>query len=116
MTIVQIIAILIMIESSGNDNAIGDNGDSYGPLQISEAYLADANEHSGTNYTHEEMFDQTKAIIVFRAYMDRYATASRLGHKPTISDICRIHNGGPNGWKRSSTDAYWAKVMLILRK
>ena len=42
--------------------------------------------------------------------MDRYATVERLGRKPTLEDIARIHNGGPNGWKKKSTDAYWAKV------
>ena len=42
--------------------------------------------------------------------MHRYATVERLGREPTLEDIARIHNGGPNGFKKSSTDAYWAKV------
>mgnify|MGYP002638983567 FL=1 len=110
MTIAQIIIILIMVESGGDDRAIGDNGLSWGPLQISQAYVDDANQHAGTSFVHADAFDRPKATAMFRAYMDRYATERRLGHTPTLEDICRIHNGGPNGWKRSSTDAYWAKV------
>jgi hypothetical protein len=50
------------------------------------------------------------------AYMDRYATAERLGHEPTIEDIARIHNGGPDGYKKSSTDKYWEKVKKLWEK
>ena len=42
--------------------------------------------------------------------MCRYATKERLGHDATNEDIARIHNGGPNGWRSSSTEGYWRKV------
>ena len=47
--------------------------------------------------------------------MNRYATAARLGHSPTDEDIARIHNGGPNGYRRSSTVGYWNKVRAHLQ-
>ena len=40
---------------------------------------------------------------VIQAYMNRYATKARLGRKVTDQDIARIHNGGPNGFRNSST-------------
>ena len=42
--------------------------------------------------------------------MSRYATTSRLGHKPTCQDYARIHNGGPDGFKKSATLPYWNKI------
>ena len=46
--------------------------------------------------------------------MKRYATEHRLGRKVTQEDIARIHNGGPNGYKKESTEKYWSKVKKIL--
>ena len=33
--------------------------------------------------------------------MKRYATKAQLGHEPTAEDVARIHNGGPDGWKKT---------------
>ena len=33
--------------------------------------------------------------------MQKYATKARLGHEPTVEDVARIHNGGPDGWKKT---------------
>ena len=46
--------------------------------------------------------------------MKRYATEARLGHKPTVQDIARIHNGGPNGYKLAATVGYWNLVKAEL--
>ena len=45
-----------------------------------------------------------------QGYMARYAVFSRLEHQPTCEDFARIHNGGPNGYNRTSTLKYWSKV------
>ena len=42
--------------------------------------------------------------------MARYATERRLGRTPTYEDVARIHNGGPNGYKKTATYKYWQKV------
>ena len=47
--------------------------------------------------------------------MARYATEERLGRPVTLEDIARIHNGGPNGYKKQSTIPYWKKVQCLLR-
>lgn len=111
-----LIIALITIESGGNDFAIGDDGKAYGCLQMHAAYVQDAAEHAGKEWIHEDAFQRDVAIQIFMAYMDRYATAERLGHEPTIEDIARIHNGGPDGYKKSSTDKYWEKVKKLWEK
>ena len=112
------------VESSGEENAVGDNGRSIGPLQIQRAYYNDAVERNASlqsgkyaGYTYENCkgsgsFEYSR--VVAESYMNRYATAGRLGHPPTFEDMARIHNGGPNGYKMEATMKYWEKVNKIL--
>ena len=104
--------------------AIGDNGAAIGALQIHRGYYNDAVAYdrslqSGrySSYTYKNCmgpgsFEYSKKVG--NAYMARYATSKRLGHFPTNEDFARIHNGGPNGWKMSSTLGYWHKVEAVL--
>jgi len=110
MTYLSLIMALITIESQGNDFAKGDRGKALGCLQMHAAYVQDAAEHADTYWVHEDAYQRDVAVKIFMAYMDRYATVERLGRQPTMEDIARIHNGGPNGYKKASTKAYWAKV------
>ena len=103
-----------MIESGGDPKAIGDDGKAFGILQIHQAYCIDAGQHAGVSWIHNDAFDHQEAIKMFKAYMARYATPERLGRDVTAEDIARIHNGGLYGYKRSATDAYWAKVKAKL--
>jgi len=110
MTYISLIMALITVESNGDNFAKGDGGKALGCLQLHAAYVQDAAEHADMAWIHEDALIRPAAVAIFMAYMDRYATEERLGRKPTAEDIARIHNGGPNGYKKSSTDAYWAKV------
>lgn len=98
----------------GYDRAIGDlhlTHKAYGPMQIRKVYITDANQVLGTNYKAEDCLGNRElSIKIFRAYMSRYAKRSVLGFEPTDETIARIHNGGPTGWKRSTTEGYWLKV------
>ncbi|CAF0749114.1 unnamed protein product [Rotaria sp. Silwood1] len=51
-----------------------------------------------------------------RAYMDRYGKRCTKNREPTCEDYARIHNGGPIGCRRSSTDGYWNKVSACYSK
>ena len=101
---------------------MGDNGRSIGPYQIMESYYNDAVQFnpslrsSGRTYRNlmgPGSFAYSEQVM--QSYMDRYATARRLGHEPTDQDIARIYNGGPNGYRRRNTLAYWVKVQQHLR-
>ena len=98
-------------------NAVGDNGRSRGPYQIMEGYYNDAVQKDPSLRDGGKSYDNVSgpgsmeySRRVIQAYMDRYATGARLGHPATDEDIARIHNGGPNGYKRDSTLGYWEKV------
>jgi soluble lytic murein transglycosylase-like protein len=110
MTILTLIFALIAVESNGNDRAIGDNGLAYGCLQLHAAYVKDAAEYAKKDWTHQDAFDRETSIDIVLAYMSRYATEARLGRPVTAEDIARIHNGGPNGYKKEATVKYWKKV------
>lgn len=113
----RLVANLIQVESGGRDNAIGDKDlreHAYGPLQIRRFVCDDVNERLGSRYTAESCLgNRPLSIQICRAYLNRYATASRLGHEPTDEDMARIWNGGPSGWKRACTEKYWQKVQGV---
>jgi len=110
MNIITLILAIIAVESSGNDLAVGDNGDACGCRQIHACYVQDASEYAKKEWNHLDAFDRDTSIEIFIAYMSRYATEDRLGRPVTIEDIARIHNGGPNGYKKDATIKYWKKV------
>ena len=104
-------------ESGGEENITGDGGKAYGPYQIWESYYKDAVEYNPKLKEGGKTWENTKgpgsteySEEVMKSYMDRYATESRLGRKPTDEDIARIHNGGPNGYKKDCTLEYWKRV------
>jgi soluble lytic murein transglycosylase-like protein len=105
-----LIMAIMAIESGGDDLAMGDNGGSLGCMQISESCLADVNSIGGAQYSRSDRLDRAKSIDIFRAYIGKYATKKRLGRSPTQSDIARIWNAGPDGYKKPTSMGYWQKV------
>lgn len=99
---------LFQKEASGRLNPPdGDGGAAIGPYQIHRGYWFDAQQYSGIGGKYEDCRNKEYAEKVVKAYMKRYARQSRLGRKPTYQDLARIHNGGPNGYKKVSTVGYW---------
>jgi len=94
---------------------VGDGGRAIGPYQIWNVYWQDAVEFDESiGGTYEDCVKKEYSERIIRAYWQRYATQKRLGRKPTDEDRARIHNGGPNGYKKESTEKYWKKVKEIL--
>lgn len=108
-TISNLISALIIVESSGNDQAIGDHGKAIGCLQIHKEVVTDVNRITGSHYRHEEMKDRAKARAVCEAYLKHY------GKGATPEQLARRWNGGPKGDTKTSTEAYWAKVKKHLK-
>lgn len=115
----RLIAALITVESHGNDRAIGDvqkREKAYGCLQIRKPCVDDVNKRCGTNYRAEDMLgNRSLSVWLCKSYISLYATKDRLGREPTLEDMARIWNGGPNGWRSKNTNAYWAKVRRQLQ-
>jgi len=111
----KLIPALIQVESRGNDSAIGDNGNALGCLQIWKVVIDDVNRVYGLHYVHADAYDRVKAQRICKLYLQHYCNVARLGRDPTMEDACRIWNGGPNGYKKSSTIGYWVRVQRIIK-
>ena len=114
----KLIPALIRVESSGNDKAIGDRHikeRAYGCLQIRKPCIDDVNRAYGTRYRPEDALgNRSLSIEICQKYIKMYATERRLGRTVTLEDMARIWNGGPSGWRRDATNAYWKKVQKRL--
>jgi hypothetical protein len=105
----ELLAALIAVESGGNDLARGRHGE-LGALQVRPCVVADVNRVAGTHYRWAEMTNRWAALGVFRIYTGHYCTEARLGRPATNQDLARVWHGGPSGWKRRKTVAYWKRV------
>ena len=104
-TLSNLISALIIVESSGNDLAIGDNGRAVGPLQIHRGVVLDVNRFTGSHYRWDAMTNRVQARAVCEAYLRHY------GKGCTTEQLARKWNGGgPRGEKKQATEAYWNKV------
>jgi len=109
----QLVNALIQVESNGKDDAVGDNGNAIGCLQIWKIYHTDAIERSNIGGVYRDCFKRKYAIRVFDAYMRRYAREAWTGTLDA-EKVARIHNGGPKGYKKEATIKYWKKVEILL--
>lgn len=98
------------IESNNHPGAIGDQGRAIGAYQIHWAYWKDGTRILGTDWSYSEAFDPIKARKVVRAYLLHY------GKGRSLIDMARIHNGGPKGYKKTSTLAYARKIQSLLQR
>jgi len=106
----KLLDAICKVESNCDPSKVGDDGDSIGAYQIQYAYWLDATEFSGIGGEYEDVLNDEYAQQIILAYWNRYATMKRLGRIPTDEDKARIHNGGPNGYKKTSTVKYWNKI------
>jgi hypothetical protein len=112
----EVLEHLIRVENPGRDvNAVGDKHlthKAYGILQIRQPYLDDVNKIAGTSYTIEDMKDPAKARWAAKVYLNHYGERyqRKTGNEPTLQVYARIHNGGPNGWRKASTNNYVRKI------
>lgn len=109
------------VESNGDAQAVGDNGNAIGSFQIWKIYVNDLNRIGAlyghkTTFSYEDRWDRDKSRSMIKQYIKHYATEKRLERLPTFEDMARIHNGGPNGYKKESTKKYWKKIKKELAK
>jgi len=111
----ELINALIMVESNGKDDAVGDNGNAIGCLQIWEIYWFDATERSNIGGKYSDCYTRAYAVRIFDAYMKRYAREAWTNPaKFDAEKVARIHNGGPKGYRKTATEKYWKKVLTEL--
>lgn len=110
----EIVEVLKYVETNNQPELIGDNGDSYGVLQIQWKAVQDVNKYFGTNYTHKQMFNPACAEEVTKLYMQMGAELykKRYGKAPTEEVLVRNHNGGIyRGYRIKATLPYYRKYL-----
>lgn len=119
-TLDELIAALIIKESGGDVEAVGDThlkNKAYGPLQIRQPCVDDVNRILKTSYRAEDCKGNLElSVLICTTYLDKWATEERVGRKVTVEDMARIWNGGPNGYKKAATLQYWKDVERILER
>ncbi len=119
MKLIELIMILITIESGGDNKAIGDAGKAYGCLQIHAVMVQDFNRITGKRYTHHDAFCRSKSIEMAQATLTHYRRhiEATTGRKASVRDLARIWNGGGSAWKPQNTQKekalqkYFSKVL-----
>ena len=105
----RLLDAIAKVESRHDLNATGDGGKAVGVYQIHRDYWADGTKFLGVTWDYALAADPEKAREVVRAYLLHY------GQGCTLLEMARIHNGGPNGYKKPSTLAYARKIARILK-
>ncbi len=85
----------------------GDNGKAIGPFQIWHSYWTDATEFDktiGGKYEDCRQLEYSKKVV--RAYLKRYCKNYK-----NLEQMVRVHNGGPNGYRKASTLKYYRQFM-----
>ena len=113
----DLVSALILVESRGNDSAIGDRHlvgeEAVGALQIRPIMVREVNrilkiQKSDKRYKLKDRFDREKTLEMFFVWKNYHHPDS------DFETIARNWNGGPRGYKRSSTLRYWNKVQKEL--
>lgn len=107
---------MVLVESGGDDSAIGDHGRAHGALQLQIRAIQDCNRVYGTHYTLADAHNRGKALKIAEAYMRIWATEKRLGHRPTDFDRTAVFHLGPDGPTKPMAIRYWRKVQKHLPK
>ena len=100
-------------EVESNNGETSDN-----IYQISVAYVEDVNRITGNRYefTVHDRYIRWVAERMMVEYWQYYGNhyVRQTGKQPTAEILARIHNGGPNGYLKPSTEPYWLKVKACL--
>ena len=108
---------LAAVESNRQDSAVGDDGKAVGRYQIWSEYVDDVNRicalrKDARRFTDADRTDPVQSLQIVQIYLDFYGKhyTRQTGESATAEVLARIHNGGPDGWKKEATAAYWRKV------
>ena len=115
----SIMSILKTVETNNNPDSIGDNGRSYGILQIQRSVLSDVNRIYNTNYKHIDMFSEEASEEVFRLYMcyGKEVFLKKHCKFPTEEQMVRMWNGGIyKGYTYNETKSYYKKYLDVKQR
>ncbi len=116
VNISDMLRIIKHVESRGNTEIIGDNGKAYGVLQIHKICVDDVNRIYGTDYTHQDAFNEQCSNEIFELYINHGVKLyiKKYNRRPSEQDIVRMWNGSIyNGYNKESTIKYYDKYLVF---
>ena len=111
----RLLDAMVQVESGGRLDLVGDKGKAIGPLQIHRICWVDAVRYDktllllGGNYEDCKRLEYAEKVVV--AYWNCYASKNA-----SWQELACIHNGGPKGFGKKTTQAYWTKVNKEMSK
>lgn len=81
--------------------------------QLRRIYVRDVNRVTGWSIRYKDaVSDSSVAQKCILAYWKHYAMEyeRETGRKATAETLARMHNGGPDGWRKTATRRYWKRV------
>jgi hypothetical protein len=109
---IKLFLAIVAVESGGNPWAVGDQGRSVGPAQITAGVVSDCNRIAGTHYTLSDRNNLQKSQEMFLIYTEHYGR--KFGVPVSDETRARIWNKGPNGPMKQTTQKYWQKIKAKL--
>lgn len=107
-------AAICEVESGGDPLAYNIPEESAGIAQIRPICVRDCNRIVGEQkWSLYDRWSVEKSKEMWVVYTSHYMVAYGL---TTAEDRARIWNGGPKGWKKTSTLGYWGKVQKALER
>jgi hypothetical protein len=106
--ILKVLAAIAVVESNTNDQAVGALGER-GRYQMTQQALTEVNEVTDAHFVHRQLSDPAVA----RSAAVEYMLIVSLNMPRNVNKaewLARCWNGGPTGYYKRSTAAYWLKV------
>lgn len=110
VVLAPLFAALAQVES-------GNGKTSQNIYQITERFVDDVNRISTEEkFVYSDRYDRKRSERMMEIYWVYYAARyiDATGRDPTWETLARIHNGGPDGWKKYATKRYWRRVKELL--
>ena len=110
VALVPLFAAIAQVESEGGRT-------SENVYQLGDAYIEDVNRISrDVVFADSAAYAKSRAeqmMVVYFMYYGR-TYLEKTGKAPTAEVLVRMHNGGPNGWRKKSTLRYWHRVKAAM--
>lgn len=99
------------VESGGQSDKIGDNGNAVGSYQIWPIMVKDVNLILGKDkYTLQDRLSRVKSREMCVIYLNHYCKGKSNEY------MARCWNGGPMGYKKEATKTYWNRIRKEMGK
>lgn len=126
--LIILIPLLIEIESSGDNHAIGDGGKAVGCLQIHKIMVDDCDRirklrfnafNHSIFFTYKDRLSRPMSKLMCKEYFNHYGPKRISKDNTELENLVilgRMWAGGPQGYKKKATLPYAKKITKLYNK